>query len=166
MAIGGGSENITLKQQLQSWFNSRSASTQWLMSDNDPIDVWQVAPTKSGNAAWHIASGIKDSGKKGRENASNLNSVGIEVQANNIYNVKEEQFEILVYWAADLLIDSGKINKEMSDAEIDEVVNKMVIGHGQNAEQGEDSGLEFGYDYVKPIQDAIKQLVKAELSRN
>jgi hypothetical protein len=64
------------------------------------------------------------------------------------------------------LIDSGKINKEMSDAEIDEVVNKMVIGHGQNAEQGEDSGLEFGYDYVKPIQDAIKQLVKAELSRN
>lgn len=166
MAIDGGSENITLRRQLISWFNSRSASTQWLMSDNDPVDVWQVAPTKSGNQAWHIASGIKDSGRKGRENASNRNSVGIEVQANNIYNVKEEQFEILVYWAADLLIDSGKVNKEMANAEIDEVVNKMVIGHGQNVEDGEDSGLEFGYDYVKPIQDAIKQLVQAELSRN
>lgn len=167
MAIERGSEKITLKQQLQSWFNARSASTQWLMSDNIPVDVWQISPTKSSSQAWHIANGVMDSGRIGRENVSNRNSVGIEVQANDIFDVKTEQYEAILYWAADLLIESGKVNKEMSDAEIDEIINRMVIGHGQNLEEADDdSGLEFGYDYVRPIQDALKQLIKAELRRN
>ncbi len=145
------------------WRRGDGTSVQYMMTDDDNAMVFQCSPTKFESGANHIIR-IEDEGEEGRD-ANNKNSIGIEVQADTVYSITESQFKNLTYWAADILIESGKVNKEMSDSEIDEIVDYTVIGHGKTSPGEKESGLEFGYKYSRPFINALQQLVKAELKR-
>ncbi len=147
----GRSHEITLTDQIESWANNSGASTQFMMSDNNPSEIWQLTRDPATKAG-HIRNGVIDGGKKGREDAGNGNTIGIEVQADSIYDVSAEQFKHLILWTTKMLFDQGLIEDGMLRAESDRAIEHSVIGHGKN------SGLEFGIKLQKPTRCSSKTI--------
>lgn len=149
----GSSHQSTLSDQVQSWYNGgKKASCGYLLSDNDAGDLWRVTRGKFG-ASNHVGHGIQDEGAETHPDVGNSNAVGIEVQANTIYDVSSKQFELLVYWCTKMLLDSGIVQEGMLREDVDKIIDQTVIGHGKT------NGLEFGYKYTRPLIAAIQQFV-------
>lgn len=156
----GTSHDATLSDAIESWKNRaldpvdpKVASCGYLLSDNSPEgELWQVTEGQFG-ATNHAGYGIQDEGVNTHPDVGNSNSVGIEVQANTIYDVSSLQFELLLYWTTKMLFDSGKLSQGMDRQEVNDIVNQVVIGHGKT------NGLEFGYKYTRPMIQALQQFV-------
>ncbi len=148
----GNSKNITLSDQIMSWArNGSHNNAQYLLSDNPEGELWQL--TKGQFDKGNHTIGVADEGNRTHPDVSNNNSVGIEVQADSIFNVTETQFEKLVYWSTKMLLDSGLVKEGMNRKEVNEIVDKTIIGHGKN------NGYEFGYKYTRPLISAISQFI-------
>lgn len=153
-ATVGRSHDISLSTMVESWSNSKKGSTGFLLSDNADGEMWQLSESPFSRTAHVGNGGIHDpEGAKTHPGVRNSNSIGLEVQADTIYDVNSKQFESIVYWATNMLFASGKVSKGMSRDKINKVVDDTVIGHGKN------NGLEFGYKYTRPIIQAIQQFV-------
>ena len=153
----GNSDKATLSKQVLSWYNAgRLASASYILSDNEDSELWQLTDGQFGGAN-HAGNGIMDIGENTHTKLNNQNSIGIEVQADTIFDVSPEQYETLVYWITKMLIDSGKIEPDMSAEEINQIVDATVIGHGKNNKGPNTSGYEFGYKYTRPMIEAISQ---------
>jgi hypothetical protein len=127
-----------------------------MLSDNRDSELWQLTNSQFGGAN-HAGNGIMDIGEDTHKNLNNKNSIGIEVQADTIFDVSPIQYETLVYWFTQMLIDSGKIKPGLSAEEINRIVDKTVIGHGKNNLGANTSGLEFGYKFTRPMIGAISE---------
>ena len=159
----GNSHRATLSKQVLSWYNANNqASSSYMLSDDpdsadDPdLELWQLTDSQFGGAN-HAGRGIMDKGKDTHKNLNNKNSIGIEVQADTIFDVSPKQYEKLVYWCTQMLIDSGKIKPGLSAEDIYQIVDKTVIGHGKNNLGDNTSGLEFGYKFTRPMIGAISE---------
>ena len=159
----GNSHRATLSKQVLSWYNANNqASSSYMLSDDpdsadDPdLELWQLTDSQFGGAN-HAGNGIMDKGKDTHEGLNNGNSIGIEVQADTIFDVSPKQYEKLVYWCTQMLIDSGKIKPGLSAEDIYQIVDKTVIGHGKNNLGDNTSGLEFGYKFTRPMIGAISE---------
>lgn len=149
----GASQDSTITKLIQSWRRgNKGVSASYAMSDNDPTDIWQLTSTEFGRAN-HAGHGVQDAGAETHPGLDNDNSVGIEVQANSVYDVKPQQYTALLYWTTQKLFNSGKIRQGMERSEADAIVEQVVIGHGKN------SGVEFGVKYTKPLVQALQQFV-------
>lgn len=149
----GSSHKSKLSDQVQSWYNvGKKASCGYLLSDNDSGDLWRLTRGEFG-ASNHVGHGIQDEGAETHPDVGNSNAVGIEVQANTIYDVTSKQFEMLVYWCTKMLLDSGIVQEGMLREDVDKIIDDTVIGHGKA------EGLEFGYKYTRPLIAAIQQFV-------
>lgn len=146
----GISNTVSMERLVRSFAVNQQASIQY-MSDKQG-ETWQLTETPI-EQAMHAASGVMDEGAQTHPDLDNKNSVGLEVQADSIYDVTSSQFENMVYWATHMLLSSQKVQKGMLREEVDRIVDQMVIGHGKN------EGREFGYSHTRPIIDAVQQFV-------
>lgn len=147
----GRSHDLTLSRMLQSWKSAGSGSScAYLLSDNPDGELWQLTEGCFG-ATNHVGNGIQDEGRETHPGVGNSNAVGIEVQADTIFDVSAKQHETLVYWATDLLFESGKLRPGMDRQQVDRIIDTTVIGHGKAG------GLEYGYKYSRPFIEALQQ---------
>lgn len=151
---GGNSHEVNLESQILSWYRgNRMANCGYLLSDNDDGDLWRVTPGEFGGTN-HVGHGIQDDkGSETHPDVGNSNAIGLEVQADTVYDVSARQFELMVYWCSKMLLDSGVLPRDIAREEADKIVERAVIGHGKA------EGLEFGYKYTRPLIQAIQQFV-------
>lgn len=148
----GTSHDTNISNLILSWYRSKQASANFALSDNPDGELWQLT-VHPFDQSMHAYSGVQDSGKDTHPGLNNTNSIGIEVQANSIYDVKEVQFKKLIEWTTAMLFESGKIDDGMDRAQINKIIEATVVGHGKN------NGLEFGVKYAKPLIMALQQFV-------
>lgn len=149
----GTSHKGTLSNQILSWYNNRTArpsSAAYMMSDNPEGDLWQLVKNPFGRTL-HAGSGIQDEGATSHPGVGNSNSIGIEVQANSIYDVSSQQFKLLTYFTTQKLFEMGKLKAGMTREQSDKAIEASVVGHGKN------NGLEFGVKYASPLIQALQQ---------
>lgn len=160
----GNSHEVALETQIRSWANvyiatNNKSSAQILVGDTANYNEVWVLTRKLFARALHAGSGIQDSGSQEFPGLNNEGTIGIEVQADSIYDVESSQFRDMAYTVVEVLLQSKKIQDKMSQQEIKEVVQASVIGHGKNHSKFEPgSGLEFGWAYRTPIIDMISKL--------
>lgn len=152
----GSSLDITLEEQIRSWFNryqddTASASCGYMLGSDG--ETWQLVEDRF-DRTWHVGTGIQDSQASiSHPGVDNDNAIGIEVQADSVGNVSAQQFENLIYWTAVMLLEAGIVREGMTREEVNEAIESSVVGHGKN------SGLEFGSKYTKPIKQALQQFM-------
>lgn len=155
----GNSHDIPLESQVRSWHNGflddRVSSAQYLVGDNG--EVWRLSE-KQFSKALHAGSGIQDEGAKYFRDVDNENSIGLEVQADTIYDVTELEFENLIYLTVESLSDAKVITSAMTEDEIRSAVDEAVVGHGKNDSKFNNSGVEFGWKYRVPLVQAVQEL--------
>lgn len=149
----GSSHKIKIKDQIISWRDNSRASTQFMLGGNtEDGDLWQLSKNPA-TMTGSVRAGIQDEGARGRENVGNRNTIAIEVQADSIYQVSTAQFEKIILWATQQLLEQGIIDDGITREKSDEIINHALIGHGKN------SGIEFGYRYTRPLVQAVQQFV-------
>ncbi len=151
----GNSHTLDPERLIRSWANNSGSSTQFMLPDEKHGGkAWQLSKNP-GTRADHIKYGIMDEASAGREDADNSNTIGIEVQADNIYDVEEGQIRELVLWTTNQLLAQKLVTKGMTREQTDDIIKQRVAGHGKN------SGVEFGQRYSWPIVQAVQQYVFA-----
>lgn len=151
----GNSHKVDPAKLVLSWFNNRKSSTQFILPDTKHGGkVWQLAKNPATKAG-HIRDGIMDDASAGREDVGNGNTIGIEIQADSIYDVEEGQFRELILWTTHQLLTQDIVRKGMTREQTDDIIKQKVVGHGKNG------GLEFGQKYSWPIVQAVQQYVFA-----
>ena len=148
----GNSKDIPLENQIKSWFNAGgNASCGFLMGQEG--EVWQLGDHPFAKT-WHAGNGVQDPlDRASHPDVNNKNAIGVEVQADSVFDVSEEQFRSLMYWTTSMLFEAQIVRKGMTREEIDAAVDTAVVGHGKNG------GLEFGRKYTQPLKEALKQFV-------
>lgn len=146
----GRSHDISLEQVIESWKNASDASCGYLLSDNDDGELWQLTPHPFSRTL-HVGNGIADEGKNTHGGVGNDTAIGIEVQADSIYDVTPTQLKQLLLFTTDRLFAAGILKEGMTRDEVNAVVDASVIGHGKN------DGIEFGYRYSRPLIQALQQ---------
>lgn len=148
----GNSKDIPLENQIKSWFNAGgNASCGFLMGQEG--EVWQLGDHPFAKT-WHAGNGVQDPlDRASHPGVNNKNAIGVEVQADSVFDVSEEQFRSLMYWTTSMLFEAQIVRKGMTREEIDAAVDTAVVGHGKNG------GLEFGRKYTQPLKEALKQFV-------
>jgi flagellum-specific peptidoglycan hydrolase FlgJ len=148
----GSSKDIPLENQIKSWFNTGGrASCGFLMSQKG--EVWQLGRHPF-SKTWHAGNGVQDPlDRASHPNINNNNSLGVEVQADSVFDVSKEQFQSLIYLTASMLFKAQIVREGMTRKEVDAAIDTAVVGHGKNG------GLEFGQRYTMPLKQALKQFV-------